>query len=875
MSSSTTRGNKSSVRRALAGALAFFVLAACGGAGTAPNPVGEADASATVDSRPSDVTVPEAPVDFGLSDCGGGPSTEKAIKITNAGGGTVSWTAELESAGFSILGATGGTFSGGGSANVIVQANPIAATAEAGSEVRATLVIVIDKAKIFRVPLRVAAQGATISVLPGQAVFGELPMNQQAPDLPLTITNTGNKEVAISFDQPAAPFTDFKLDWTGAPAEVKLAPGASVAGAAARFRPSRLVQQNTSAPITVRGAVCGQSAKAVTMTGKGTGGVVGISPGQLDFGKVNCGGKAGFQVFTVLNSGTAPFNWTASLAAGAGSYFDLSPAAGTVLAGSQSQVFVTPKDIPAQSAVTNNLYGDILTITTDAPNDTPHDVNLLMGAKGAILAFTTKPADYGTRVLFSAPLNQTLTLTNSGNLAAAVTLTKATASYTLSVASGTVSGPGTLSSTVGFAPANFGDNVDELKVSTSAVLCQPLPDPIPLTGKGKGQATNVGLGATWVGDGSGDRKLSASTCAVLTPGGHVACWGDNTYGQLGNGTFTSSGVPVTIPSFSGAVQVAGDGSFNCARMTDGSVYCWGHNRTGQLGVSGANRALPVKVGIANVISIGASHRHACAVSAAVAGGTSGKVYCWGYGRRYELGNGVASGYHVGTIVPVEVTGLTDATSVSASAEGGCARKTDGTVWCWGQANTRGQLGRGTTTTNSVGLAGPVLTAAAVNLTGATAVGVGHGLRTRGGGGCALQSTGSVACWGVNRFGQVKQPASTTPDLFALAVTGVSGATAIAVGHQHHCALVAGGAATCWGAGSLGQLGNGASVASSAPVAVSGLPVAGASTTQIAAGGEASCVVLSTGAVMCWGSNDQGQLGNPAAAGTTPSLVFGF
>jgi len=110
-----------------------------------------------------------------------------------------------------------------------------------------------------------------------------------------------------------------------------------------------------------------------------------------------------------------------------------------------------------------------------------------------------------------------------------------------------------------------------------------------------------------------------------------------------------------------------------------------------------------------------------------------------------------------------------------------------------------------------------------------------------------------------------------PEPNVVAVPVVAAATAIATGHQHICAIVAGGAAKCWGAGGSGQLGNDATPANSAPVDVVGL----AGATAIAAGGNSTCAVLTTGALMCWGANDMGQLGNPAATGKTPSLVFGF
>jgi alpha-tubulin suppressor-like RCC1 family protein len=847
--------------------------AACGGPSTsnnAPEPPPPVDPG-----TPPNVTVVENPVDFGLADCGGTAPDAKVVKITNSGGGTVAWTAELESTGFNIVGATSGTFSGGGSVNVKVRASAIPASATAGAVSLATLVIVIDKSKIFRVPLRIGAQGATLTVQPTEAAFGDWPINTQAPDQAITIKNTGNKEATVAFKQPA--LTDFGLTWTGSPATVKVAPGASVAGAMARFRPSKLTLQSTNAPMTVTGAVCGASATTVPMNGKGTGGVVGISPGQLDFGKVSCGGKGGFQVFTILNSGNSPFTWTGSLGLGAGSSFDISPVSGTVLAGSQTNVFVTPKDIPATSAVTDNLYGDTLTVTTNAAGDTPHPITLLMTAKGAILAYTAVPNDYGVRGLFTAPLSKAVSVSNTGNAPANVKLTVSSAAYAVTPVGVTpVAAAGTLNASVGFVPTAFGTNNADLSMITADVLCQPLPPSSPLTGSGKGIASNVGVGSVGRnGDGG------ASACAVIS-GGHVACWGDNRYGQLGIGSTlpANSPTPVVIPNFANAVAVAGAGEYNCARTTTGTVYCWGRNgnnnrTTGQLGTAGSDKSTPTLVqGLTNVISLAAAERHTCAVSTVAAGGTSGKVYCWGQNRHGNLGTGTLS---ESSAPPLQVAGITDAISVTVAGFGGCARRVGNVVSCWGEQNYHGNLGNGTTAANTNG---PPVTVTGVSTAAAVASG-GYGARS--GISCVALTGGTVQCWGDNRapnrfgggtIGKITGVAGTASDSVSTPVTipSVTGATAIATGQRHMCAIVgATGTGLCWGVGANGELGNGATPNVSPPVVVTGLTGA----TQISASGESTCALLGTGSITCWGSNSSGQLGNAAAGGPTPTVVSGF
>ncbi len=217
------------------------------------------------------------------------------------------------------------------------------------------------------------------------------------------------------------------------------------------------------------------------------------------------------------------------------------------------------------------------------------------------------------------------------------------------------------------------------------------------------------------------------------------------------------------------------------------------------------------------------------------------------------------------------------TPVSAGSHHTCALTSTGAVKCWG-GNYYGELGNNTTIDSSTPVAVSGIDGVTVK---ATAVSAG-GYSTDSGGGyysCALLSNGAVKCWGYNEWGELGD-GTTTDSSIPVAVSGIDGvtvkATAISTGGFHSCALLSSGAVKCWGANSSGQLGNNTRTNSSTPVAVSGIDGITAKATAISAGGYHSCAVLDTGAVKCWGYNDDGELGNNTRTNSsTPVAVSGI
>ena len=332
------------------------------------------------------------------------------------------------------------------------------------------------------------------------------------------------------------------------------------------------------------------------------------------------------------------------------------------------------------------------------------------------------------------------------------------------------------------------------------------------------------------------------SCARLGSG-QVQCWGDNSSGQMGDNTTTNSSIPVTVSGITTATALAAGYYHNCALLASGQVQCWGYNQDGQLGTS-IQSSTPVAVsGISAATGIAAGDSHSCALS-------GGALQCWGYNQNGQLGHGTTNQHYA---TPVGVTGISSAVEVKGGGLHTCARLSSGAVQCWGY-NLYGQLGNGTTVTSTlpVGVSGiDGATAKATEI----AAGYAHT--------CALLTDQTVQCWGDNTSGQLgvngPTPKSTTP----VAISGISGATAIAAGYGHACALLTDKTVKCWGYNGSGQLGNGTTVSSTTPVAVSGIDGVTVQATAISAGYLHTCALLADNTVRCWGDDSYGQLGNGA------------
>jgi alpha-tubulin suppressor-like RCC1 family protein len=305
---------------------------------------------------------------------------------------------------------------------------------------------------------------------------------------------------------------------------------------------------------------------------------------------------------------------------------------------------------------------------------------------------------------------------------------------------------------------------------------------------------------------------SGHSCAI-DDNKRLWCWGFNTTGQLGNGTDNESYYAQLVKTnastnLANVTKVSLGLQSTCA-IASGTVYCWGNSLYGESGYIGIKTyANMIKddlgVPFTGVSEISVGQRHSCAIK-------SGNVWCWGLDTSGQLGN---DDVRINQLYPVLVkkfdgTTLNDVAHISNGQFHTCASTTAGEAWCWG-AGESGQLGDGTT--------------------GAYV-----------GGGSAL---------GQNRAVKVLKSAGVS----------LKGVSEISSGNSYTCALISGGV-WCWGENNNGQFGDGTKISRRYPVQVTLTNKAPlANVTEISSATAHTCALVNH-KMLCWGDNDNGQLGD--------------
>ena len=221
--------------------------------------------------------------------------------------------------------------------------------------------------------------------------------------------------------------------------------------------------------------------------------------------------------------------------------------------------------------------------------------------------------------------------------------------------------------------------------------------------------------------------------------------------------------------------------------------------------------------------------------------SDGTVYCWGSDQQGQLGTG---SFGFDRSVATKVVDLTDASDLCVGYQHACAVKSDGKMFCWGKG-TDDRLGFGTTENQF----SPV---EVKNISNAVSCSLGTSHT------CVELSDKTTRCWGNAASGQLGNgQLSTTKMTIPVSVYGISNAAQISAGGSHACAVLDNGSIACWGSGLNGELGIKLVGSKSTPVIV---PVSG-TFTQVSAGYDHTCALKNDGTVWCFGDNGNGQLGD--------------
>lgn len=257
---------------------------------------------------------------------------------------------------------------------------------------------------------------------------------------------------------------------------------------------------------------------------------------------------------------------------------------------------------------------------------------------------------------------------------------------------------------------------------------------------------------------SGVSAIAAGSAHSLAlKGGIVYAWGSNSNGQLGLGSTQYYTVPQAVTKLSGnvtAIATSADANFSLALKSDGTVWAWGNNDYGQLGngitlsnsyyyyySNSVYSSVPVQVaGLSGIIAIAAGGNHALALR------SDGVVFAWGNNDSCELGylNATSGTTCVASSTAKSVPGLSGVTSIYAGSYLSAATKADGTVWLWG-SNRFGQLGNKSAIGDNKVSMTPVQ---AYGLTGINEVAIGSSHVI------ARNATGQVFAWGNDIYGQL-------------------------------------------------------------------------------------------------------------------------
>lgn len=306
----------------------------------------------------------------------------------------------------------------------------------------------------------------------------------------------------------------------------------------------------------------------------------------------------------------------------------------------------------------------------------------------------------------------------------------------------------------------------------------------------------------------------------------------------------SESVEVPPPVDAPLTAMTGGLLHTCAVTTTNHVYCWGWNRDGEIG-DGSTTDRPYATQVGTTLTFGipsAGAAHSCAVAAA------GGAFCWGLNLTGQVGDSSV----VSRTTPTPVKGTLSWVQVAGGGTFTCGiSAADSSAYCWGWGRD-GELGSRPVQT--------CVTSGGLEPCSRVPIAVGGGRRFRAISAgarhaCALAVDSTAYCWGDNSAGQLGN-GTVSDTALPLAVSGALRFKVLTSGFSHTCGLTAGGDAYCWGDNTWGQLGESVTSQALEPTAVTG----GIIFLALSAGAEHTCGIGTGNTAQCWGENATGQLG---------------
>ena len=316
--------------------------------------------------------------------------------------------------------------------------------------------------------------------------------------------------------------------------------------------------------------------------------------------------------------------------------------------------------------------------------------------------------------------------------------------------------------------------------------------------------------------------------------GTLKCWGDNDYGQVGDGTTTDRNTPTIIDPGTSYLSVTPGLYHTCGITTSGTLKCWGWNYYGQVGDgTKINRNTPTNIDPGTSYqSVTLGSFHTCGIT------TSGTLKCWGYNYYGQVGDGTTTNRPT----PTNIDPGTSYQSVTPGSYHTCGITTSGTLKCWG-GNNYGQVGDGTKINrNTPTNIDPGTSYQSVTL---------GSFHT-----CGITTSGTLKCWGYNYYGQVGDGTTTNRPTPTNIDPGTS-YQSVTPGSYHTCGITTSGTLKCWGGNNYGQVGDGTKINRNTPTNID----PGTSYQSVTLGSFHTCGITTSGTLKCWGYNYYGQVGD--------------